>query len=73
MSFPHADVLHGDPCDCTLHDLGLNCRWKITAESLPGTLNEVVVSALRSGIHPDDLVEAFKLVVEWHRALEVKQ
>jgi len=73
MGFPHPDILHGQPCGCTLHDIGLGCRRRLTRAGLDREVNEVVVTALRSGIGATDVVQAFMLAIERHRTLEAKQ
>lgn len=72
MGFPHPDVLHGASCDCTLHDFGLSCRRKLTRADLDRDVDEVVTSALRSGIAADDVVQAVERSVERHRSLEAR-
>ena len=72
MGFPHPDVLHGASCDCTLHDFGLSCRRKLTAEDLAREIDEVVTAALRSGIAANDVVQAVTRSLERHRSLEAR-
>jgi hypothetical protein len=75
MSFPHHDVVHGDPCDCTLHDMGLNCRRALTPEALRREMEEIVRVAIRSGFKPDDVRRALALVLaeeKWRSIVEVK-
>lgn len=70
MSFPHPDVLHGDVCSYTLHDIGLGCRLKMTVDDLRRELDEVI-AALRSGFAANDVTQAFTLTIEGHRSKEV--
>lgn len=65
-------ILHGKSCDCTLHDIGLNCRRALTPEALRREIEDLVSVALRSGFKSADVVQAIMLAVEWHRGPEVK-
>ena len=66
------EILHGDPCDCTLHDIGLNCRRALTRTSFDREVDELVQSALRSGFSVTDIEQTFMLAVA-RRCLEAKR
>ena len=64
-------ILHGTPCDCTLHDIGLNCQRALSRNDLDREAGDLVRTAFRSGVRAEDIIQAFMLAVERHRALEV--
>lgn len=64
------EILHGDRCDCTLHDIGLNCRRALTRTSLDRELDELVHAAFHSGFTATDVVQTFLLAVGRRRAQE---
>ena len=64
-------ILHGTPCDCTLHDIGLNCQRALSRNDLDREACDLVRTAFRSGVRAADITQAFMLAVERHRALEV--
>ena len=57
-------ILHGEPCDCTLHDIGPNCWRGLPRVDLDREAGDLVRSALRSGINSTDIVQAFMVAVE---------
>jgi hypothetical protein len=59
MSFPHEGILHGTPCDCTLHDIGLNCRRKLTEDDLQRELAVLLCDATGSGLSPERIDRAW--------------
>jgi hypothetical protein len=64
MGYPFPDVLHGDPCDCTLHDLGLGCRPTLSQAGLDRELGDLVSAAFRSGLTAAVVSQACQRAVE---------
>ena len=64
------EILHGDRCDCTIHDIGLNCRRSFTRVSLDHEVGELVRAAFRSGFSTVDIENAFMGAFTRFRSLE---
>lgn len=63
MSFPHEGILHGTPCDCTLHDVGLNCRRALTEDSLRRELADLLDTAVHSGLSSAQIDSAWSAAI----------
>lgn len=59
MGFPHSGVLHGSPCDCTLHDIGLNCCRLMTETGLWRAFDEILRIAIGSGLSREAIDRAW--------------
>ena len=64
-------ILHGTSCDCTLHDIGLNCQRALSRKDLDREVDDLVRTAFRSGVRGADIIQTCMLAVERHRVLEV--
>lgn len=61
--------LDGQPCTCTLHDIGYNCRRALTEDSLDRQVSELVRVAFLSGFDAEEINTSFQIAI-YHRVVE---